>query len=47
MEASLKIMLAGRRMAELERIWKEAIVAFSRYFPGICPEGLRKFTTLG
>jgi hypothetical protein len=26
---------------DLERIWKEAIVTYSRY-PVICPEGLRK-----
>jgi hypothetical protein len=27
---------------ELERIWKEALVAFSRYYPVIYLEGLRK-----
>jgi hypothetical protein len=33
----------NRRMIdELKRIWKEAIVAYSRYYPGICLEGLRK-----
>jgi hypothetical protein len=29
---------------ELERIWKEAIVTQSKYFRGICMEGLRKIT---
>jgi hypothetical protein len=27
---------------ELERIWKEAVVAHLRYYPGICLMGLRK-----
>jgi hypothetical protein len=27
---------------ELKRIWKEAVVAYLRYYPGICPEGLKK-----
>jgi hypothetical protein len=27
---------------ELERIWKEAVVAFSRNYAGICLEGLKK-----
>jgi hypothetical protein len=27
---------------ELERIWKEAVVACSRHYPGICLEGLKK-----
>jgi hypothetical protein len=26
----------------LERIWKEAVMAYSEYYPGICLEGLRK-----
>jgi hypothetical protein len=25
-----------------ECVWKEAVVAQSRYYPGTCPEGLRK-----
>jgi hypothetical protein len=29
---------------ELERIWKEAIVAYSRYNFSTCPEGLKKPT---
>jgi hypothetical protein len=29
---------------ELERIWKEAPVAYSRYYPSICLEKLRKTT---
>jgi hypothetical protein len=29
---------------ELERMWKEAVVAQLRYYPGICLEGLRKTT---
>lgn len=29
---------------ELERIQKEVIVVYSRYYPGICLEGLRKTT---
>jgi hypothetical protein len=29
---------------ELEGIWKEAVAAKSRYYPGICLEGLRKTT---
>jgi hypothetical protein len=30
---------------ELERIWKEVVVARTRYYyPGICLEGLRKTT---
>jgi hypothetical protein len=30
--------------AELDRIWKETAVASSRYYPGICMEGLRNTT---
>jgi hypothetical protein len=29
----------------LERIWKEAVVAYSTYCPGIVLEGLRKTTS--
>jgi hypothetical protein len=29
---------------ELKRIWKEVIMDYSRYYPGICLEGLRKTT---
>jgi hypothetical protein len=29
---------------KLEGIWKEAVVAKTRYYPGICLEGLRKTT---
>jgi hypothetical protein len=29
---------------ELERIWNEAVMASSRYYPSICLEGLRKPT---
>jgi hypothetical protein len=29
---------------ELERIWKEAVVAYSKYYPGICLQGLGKTT---
>jgi hypothetical protein len=29
---------------ELERMWKEAVVAQLRYYPGNCLEGLRKTT---
>jgi hypothetical protein len=25
-------------------MWKEAVVAYSRYYPGICLEGLEKTT---
>jgi hypothetical protein len=32
-------------ITELERIWKEVIVACSRYHPKICLEGLRNTTT--
>jgi hypothetical protein len=29
---------------ELERIWKEAAVVYSRYYPGICLEWLMNLT---
>jgi hypothetical protein len=29
---------------DLERIWKEAAMAYSKYYPGICLDGLRKTT---
>jgi hypothetical protein len=29
---------------ELERIWKKAVVPKSKYYPGICPENLKKTT---
>jgi hypothetical protein len=29
---------------ELERIWREAVMAYSRYYPSICLEGLRETT---
>jgi hypothetical protein len=29
---------------ELERTWEETVVAYLRYYPGICLEGLRKTT---
>jgi hypothetical protein len=31
---------------ELENIWKEAVVAESRYYPSICLGGLRKTTKI-
>jgi hypothetical protein len=31
---------------ELERIWKEAVVFYWRYYPGICLEGLGKTTKI-
>jgi hypothetical protein len=31
----------GRMIDELERIWKKAVMAYSRYYPGILLEGLR------
>jgi hypothetical protein len=31
-------------MDELEKIWKEAVVVLSRYYPGICLEELRNAT---
>jgi hypothetical protein len=31
-------------IAELESIWKDALVASSRYYPGLFFEGLRKAT---
>jgi hypothetical protein len=31
-------------MNELERVWKPVAVAYSRYYPGICVEVLRKET---
>jgi hypothetical protein len=27
---------------EFYRIWKEAVVAYSRYYPSICLEGMKK-----
>ena len=32
----------GGLIEQLERIWKEAFVACSRYYPGICLERLKK-----
>jgi hypothetical protein len=29
---------------ELERIWKEAVVAYRKCDPGVCLDGLRKIT---
>jgi hypothetical protein len=29
---------------ELESIWKEAVVTYSRYYTGLCLDGLRKPT---
>jgi hypothetical protein len=29
---------------ELKNIWMEAVMAFLRYYPAICLEGLRKTT---
>jgi hypothetical protein len=29
-------------LTELERIWKEAVVVYLRYYLGVCLEGLRK-----
>jgi hypothetical protein len=29
---------------ELERLWKEIVMAYLRHYPGICLEGLRKKT---
>jgi hypothetical protein len=34
--------MVGQMNNEFEKIWKEAVVACSRYYPGICLEGLRK-----
>jgi hypothetical protein len=31
-------------LEQSERIWEEVMVAYSRYYPGICLEGLRKTT---
>jgi hypothetical protein len=28
-------------MTDLKRIWKEAVAAYARYYPGICLQGLR------
>jgi hypothetical protein len=33
-----------RMVDELESIWKQVVVAYSGYCPGICLEGLRKIT---
>jgi hypothetical protein len=30
---------------ELERIWKETVVAYSRYYRGVFLVGMRKITT--
>jgi len=27
---------------ELERVWMEAVIVFSLYYPGICPDRLTK-----
>jgi hypothetical protein len=29
---------------KLKKIWKEAVWAYSRYYPGICLEGMGKTT---
>jgi hypothetical protein len=29
---------------ELERMWKEAVVVYLRFYPSICQKGLRKPT---
>jgi hypothetical protein len=34
----------GRMIDEVERITREAVVAYSRYYPRICLDGLRKTT---
>jgi hypothetical protein len=31
---------------ELGRIWKEAVVAYSWFYPNVSPEGLKKTTTI-
>jgi hypothetical protein len=36
--------IIGLFVNELERIWKEAAMAWLMYFPGIYMEGLRKIT---
>jgi len=33
---------SGGLIEQLKRIWKEALVASSRYYPGICLERLKK-----
>jgi hypothetical protein len=38
------IPLSGRMINELESIWEEAVMAYLRYNPDICLEGLRKTT---
>jgi hypothetical protein len=37
-------MLGWLTNDEWERIWKEAVVAKSRHYPGICLQGLTKTT---
>jgi hypothetical protein len=41
------MMLNGKMIDEWGRTWKEVVVASSRYYPGISPEGLRKSENLG
>jgi hypothetical protein len=31
-------------VGELDRVWKEGVVTYSRYYPGSILEGLRKIT---
>jgi hypothetical protein len=38
------IVLNDGMIEELKMIWKEAVVASSRYYPSICLEGLRETT---
>jgi hypothetical protein len=38
------IVSNGKMNDELERMWKEAVTAYSRKYLSICPEGLQKTT---
>jgi hypothetical protein len=40
------IALDDRMIDELYSLWKEADMAYSRYYPGICLGGLRKVTNI-
>jgi hypothetical protein len=39
---TVNLLVAMLREYELARIWKEAVVAYSRYYPNICFEGQSK-----
>jgi hypothetical protein len=40
------IVFSGRMIDELERIWKDVVMAQLRHYSGICLEGLRKTTKI-